>query len=67
VDFDAERERLRGAIKKLQDDMSGLERKLGNADFVAKAPEDVVEKQRARLDESREKIAGLEEHLKSLC
>ena len=39
--------------------MSGLEKKLKNKDFVRKAPKEVIEKEKAKLAEAREKLGQL--------
>ena len=59
IDFDAEKARLRKDTGKLRGEADKIEAKLGNADFIARAPEDVVEEQRERLAEvlgRREKL-----------
>jgi len=48
IDLEAEGARLRKEIKKLGDEVGKIDAKLGNAAFVAKAPEEVVEEQRER-------------------
>ena len=61
IDFAAEKTRLQKEIEKLLGEAKKLEAKLGNADFVARAPEEVVEENRERLaeaDERREKLAA---------
>ncbi len=59
IDIEAERERLGRALGKLEGEAKGLRAKLGNAAFVAKAPEDVVDESRARLEALDEEIAIL--------
>jgi valyl-tRNA synthetase len=51
IDFSAERSRLSKEIEKLAADAYKIEAKLGNADFVRRAPEEVVEENRERLAE----------------
>ncbi|GAU84608.1 valine--tRNA ligase [Bosea sp. BIWAKO-01] len=48
IDLDAERARLTKELAKLDQDILAVERKLGNPDFVARAPEEVVEENRER-------------------
>ncbi len=60
IDVAAERDRLAKAIAKLGKEAGGLRGKLGNPAFVAKAPEEVVDEQRARLEAAEEEIAILE-------
>ena len=51
IDVAAEKTRIAKDIGKADKEIATLERKLGNADFLAKAPEDVVTEQKARLAE----------------
>jgi valyl-tRNA synthetase len=59
IDMDAERARLEGQIAKEQAEIAKVDAKLGNADFVAKAPPEVVE-------ENRERKAAFEATVKKL-
>jgi valyl-tRNA synthetase len=59
IDIAAERDRLGKAIDKLDKEASGLRAKLGNPAFVARAPEEVVDEQRSRLEAAEEEIAVL--------
>ncbi len=54
VDLDQERARLRKEIAKLDDEVAKIDRKLGNPDFLARAPEEVVDEQKARREEAEE-------------
>jgi valyl-tRNA synthetase len=57
-----EREERSALIKKLRDveaRMSGSQQKLSNSEFLAKAPSEVVEKERARLSSLQEEAATL--------
>ncbi len=61
IDFDAERARLDKELAKMEKEIEGVERKLGTASFVERAPADIVEKERARLAEAvarRERLAA---------
>ncbi|MBA3429869.1 MAG: valine--tRNA ligase [Actinobacteria bacterium] len=49
VDVQAERKRILARLQKVEDDIARIERKLGNEQFTAKAPAEVVEKERAKL------------------
>ncbi|MEM7279244.1 MAG: class I tRNA ligase family protein, partial [Pseudomonadota bacterium] len=49
IDIDAEKARLTKAFDKSSKEINGLEKKLGNQGFLAKAPEEVIEEQRDRL------------------
>ncbi|MDP6564611.1 MAG: valine--tRNA ligase [Alphaproteobacteria bacterium] len=59
IDIDQERQRLAKELDKLDGQIAGLEKKLANENFVAKAPAHVVEEQRARkaeVEQTREKL-----------
>lgn len=58
-----QRERLVRECDRLQQEQERLGRKLGNADFVSRAPGPVVEKTRARLAEARERLEALDGQL----
>jgi valyl-tRNA synthetase len=62
IDVEAELARIDKEIAKVDQDLAGIERKLSNPSFVQKAPPEVVEKDRARLAELREKRGKLEAH-----
>jgi len=66
IDFAAEKKRLTGERDKLVKDVDGIKRKLDNPDFVARAPEDVIEENRERLAEAETRIARIDEALKRL-
>ncbi|WP_018266715.1 valine--tRNA ligase [Methylosinus sp. LW4] len=59
IDFAAEKVRLAKETAKLEGEAKKIEAKLGNADFVARAPEEVVDENRERLEETRERIEKL--------
>src|SRR6202007_1920205 len=48
IDLKAESARLQKEIKKLTDEVGKIDAKLGNANFVSRAPEEVVGEQRER-------------------
>ncbi|MGN0855609.1 MAG: valine--tRNA ligase [Kiritimatiellia bacterium] len=60
VDKAAEAKRIAGELAKLEGFVKGKEAKLGNANFVAHAPQAVVEEERRKLAEAQEKVAQLE-------
>ena len=67
IDVDAERERLGKEITRSEQELGGLKRKLDNPNFVAKAPADVVEKDRARVEELEARISKLQDNLNRLA
>ena len=56
----AERHRLRAELDKKRAEIALIEGKLRNADFTGKAPEAVVERERARLAEAQEAVGRLQ-------
>jgi valyl-tRNA synthetase len=61
VDADKERERVKRELAKVEKDLAVLTKKLGNADFVARAPAEVVAKdteRKAELEAAREKLSA---------
>ena len=60
IDLDAERQRLGKELDKAAKEISKIEGKLGNPQFTAKAPEEVIEEQRERLAEAVELRERLE-------
>jgi valyl-tRNA synthetase len=51
IDFEAEKARLSKELAKAEADLGRVQAKLGNESFVAKAPADVIEKEKAKLEE----------------
>jgi valyl-tRNA synthetase len=66
IDLAAERGRLTKEIGALDTDIERTAKKLGNADFVSRAPEEVVEENRERLAGAREAKAKLQAALARL-
>jgi valyl-tRNA synthetase len=59
IDFEAEKTRLAKEIHKLEGEAGKFEIKLSNADFVARAPEDIVEENRERLENALSRMEKL--------
>ncbi|MCF8531583.1 MAG: valine--tRNA ligase [Reyranella sp.] len=59
IDLKAEGARLQKEIKKLADEVGKIDAKLGNAAFVSRAPEEVVEEQRERRNQAEQTRARL--------
>ena len=66
IDITAEVARLRKEIGALAGDIDRTAKKLANPDFVARAPEEVVEENRERLSEAEAAKAKLEAALQRL-
>jgi valyl-tRNA synthetase len=60
VDLQAEKARLAKEIAKLTGEAGKIEAKLNSADFVARAPEEIVEENRERLTEAVSRVEKLE-------
>ena len=66
IDIDVERARLRREMDKLAGEIVGIERKLANADFVARAPDHVVAEQHERKDSAAATRTRLNEALQRI-
>jgi len=67
VDLAAERVRLEKEVGKLDADIARIDAKLGNADFIARAPEEVVEEQKERREAALLRQAKIREALARLA
>jgi valyl-tRNA synthetase len=68
IDFDAERARLEKEMQKAEADIKRVDAKLGNPNFVANAPEEIIEGEKEKREEAegrRQKIVEALERLKS--
>ena len=65
VDIEKEQKNLKSENERLEKVVHSIEAKLGNNDFVAKAPEAVITVEREKLESAREKIRKIEERLLS--
>ena len=66
IDLAAEGARLQKEIKRLGDEVGKIDAKLGNANFVSRAPEEVVEEQRerrAQAEQARDRLSTALERL----
>jgi valyl-tRNA synthetase len=67
IDVEAERARISKEIERVRVEVKKSEGKLGNASFVDRAPAEVVEQEKARLDDWRRKLEQLGEMLAALA
>jgi valyl-tRNA synthetase len=66
IDFAAEKARLEKEMARVKSDIARIDAKLANADFVARAPEDVVEGEREKREEAEARRAKIDEALARL-
>ncbi|KRA50758.1 valine--tRNA ligase [Devosia sp. Root635] len=66
IDIAAEKVRLEKEVTKLDAEIAQIDKKLGNEQFVAKAPEEVIEEQKARREAAVERRHHILEALKRL-
>ncbi|MEX1206609.1 MAG: class I tRNA ligase family protein, partial [Dongiaceae bacterium] len=67
IDVAQEKARLAKEVAKTTDDIARIEKKLANAQFVAKAPPEVVEEQRQRMADAEQARARLATALERLA
>ena len=63
VDFNAEFERLTKEKKKLEGEVARVKGKLSNQGFISKAPEKVINEEKAKQVKYEEMLAGVIERL----
>ncbi len=66
IDVGAETARLNKQLEQTRGDLERVDKKLGNESFVAKAPADVVDKERAKRADLEERVRTLESQLEEL-
>ena len=66
IDLDEERARLQKEIDQKQDFLGSVERKLRNQQFVTRAPEDVVQRERQKAADAKAEIQKLRANLDDL-
>ncbi|MCO4838464.1 MAG: class I tRNA ligase family protein, partial [Oceanospirillaceae bacterium] len=66
IDKDAELGRLNKELGRLQGEIKRLSGKLGNAKFVDKAPEEVIEKERTKLKDAQTAAATLQQQVEKI-
>ena len=65
IDKDAEIKKIESEIKRLENFLTSVEKKLSNERFVSNAPAQVVELERKKQSDATTKLASLRENLKS--
>jgi len=64
IDVKVEKARLEKELTKIEKDTNFLSRKLDNSDFMEKASKEIIEKEKSRFEEFKDKRVILEEALK---
>ena len=59
VNLDEERARLAKEVGKIEDEMARVQKKLANPDFVSKAKQEIIQKEREKASQFEEKIRTL--------
>jgi valyl-tRNA synthetase len=67
VDVNGERKRLEKEIQRMQQMVESIGRKLGNAQFVDRAPQDVVQREREKLRDFQTSLEKLQRNLGMLA
>ena len=66
IDLEAEIQRLEKKVQKTEKDMIVINKKLNNADFIQKAPENIIKKEREKIKELTDIRDRIEKNLKAL-
>jgi valyl-tRNA synthetase len=66
INLDEERARLTKEVGKVEDELTRVQKKLGNSDFIAKAKEEVIQKERDKATQFEEKIRTLRRSLEKI-
>jgi valyl-tRNA synthetase len=67
IDIEQEKQRLDREIQRTESFLISIEKKLSNEKFVSKAAPEVVENERKKHEDSRQKLEKLKEHYNSLA
>lgn len=66
IDLDAEQQRIQKEMARVQSMLDGVQKKLANESFVGKAPKEVVDKEREKLESFRTTLEKLGKNLEQL-
>ena len=66
IDIDSERNRLQKSLGNLKVQLEKTSKKLANSDFLANAPKDVVEREKAKKEDFQERIQKLNKNLEQI-
>lgn len=66
IDLRVERERIQKEITRVRSMLEGVQRKLANRDFITRAPKEIVDAERAKLENFRITLEKLERNYQNL-
>jgi len=66
LDVEKEKKRLNSEVDRMTKVLQGINAKLGNADFVARAPEDILVTTRAQKENLDQQVKNLKQNIESL-
>ncbi len=66
IDIEVEKSRLSKEIERIDKQLAGLSKKLSNRDFIARAPKDVIDKEKEKQENWQTSLKKLEENLQLL-
>jgi len=66
IDIELEKQRLEKELGNLRNQLEKVSRKLANADFLANAPDNVVDKEKAKKEDYQERIERLNKNLEQI-
>ena len=66
IDLEKEKDRLRKEITRLENNISGSEKKLSNDSFVANAPEDIISYEKEKLQSMKDSLVKNKINLEKL-
>ncbi|MFA6024696.1 MAG: valine--tRNA ligase [Candidatus Gracilibacteria bacterium] len=66
IDFEAEKKRLAKELTELENYLTSLEKKLSNKAFVQNAPEEIIKKEKGKMEETQQKMEKLKKQLLDL-
>jgi valyl-tRNA synthetase len=66
IDVEQEKKKLEKEIKRTEDFLASIDKKLNNENFINKASEDVIENERKKREETLSKLEKLKEHFQTI-
>jgi valyl-tRNA synthetase len=66
IDLDMEKTRLQKNLDELKVQHEKVSKKLANSDFLANAPKDVIDREKAKKEDYQERISKLNKNLEQI-